>query len=102
VQRERARRLASLEAEPAPEATALARRAQRTLREAQLAAEGAVSLVWKGLEAEGPVGFPVGLVRRWTRRGMEVLVRAGQEWEEEVAEPSRASNRRIPLDEDVP
>jgi hypothetical protein len=102
VQRERARRLASLETEPAPEATDLARRAQRTLREAQLAAEGAVSLARKGLEAEGPVGFPVGLVRRWTRRRMEVLVRAGQEWEEEFGQPSRAPHRRIPLDEDVP
>jgi hypothetical protein len=102
IQGERERRLASLRSAPAPDATGLVRRAQRSLREAQLAAEGAMSLLWRGLEAGGPVGFPAGLVRKWSRRGMEVLVRAGQEWEEEMAQPSRGPNRRVPLDEDAP
>jgi hypothetical protein len=102
VQGERDRRLASLKPAQAPEATGLVRRAQRAVREAQLAAEGAMSLVWNGLEAEGPVGYPVGLFRRWSRRGMEVLVRAGQEWEEEMAQPSRGPNRRVPSDADAP
>jgi hypothetical protein len=99
VQQERERRLASLKPEPAPDATGLGRRAQRALREAQLAAEGAMRLVWKGVEAEGPVGFPVGLLRKWSRQGMGVLVRAGQEWEEDLAQPSRG--RRVPLDDDA-
>jgi hypothetical protein len=101
VQRERDRRLASFEPAPAPGA-GLVRRAQHSLREAQLAAEGAMSLLWKGLEAEGPVRYPVGLFRRWSRRGMEVLVRAGQEWEEEMAQPGHGPSRRVPLDEDAP
>jgi hypothetical protein len=97
IQQERERRLASLTPEPANEATGLARRAQRTLREAQLAAEGAMRLVWKGVEAEGPVRFPVGLLRKWSRQGMAVLVRAGQEWEEEMTQPGRG--RRVPTDD---
>jgi hypothetical protein len=99
IQQERGRRLASLKPEPA-EAASLARRAQRSLRAAQLAAEGAMSLVWKGVEAEGPVGFPVGLLRKWSRRGMAVLVRAGHEWEAELAPPGRG--RRVPLDDGAP
>jgi hypothetical protein len=99
MQQERERRLASLKAGASSEATSLARRAQHSLREAQLAAEGAMSLVWKGVEAEGPVGFPVGMLRKWSRRGMAVLVRAGQEWEEEMAQPGRGPNRRVPLDD---
>jgi hypothetical protein len=98
MRRERERRLAGLEAEPAPEASDRAGRAQRSLREAQLATEGAVSLVWKGLKAQGPVG----LFREWSRRGLGVLVRAGHEWEAEFGQPSRGSHRRVPLDEDVP
>jgi hypothetical protein len=97
IQAERERRLAGLKPGPAPDATGLGRRAQRALREAQLAAEGAINLVWKGLEAEGPVGFPVGLLRKWSRQGMAVLVRAGQEWEAELAQPGRG--RRVPLDD---
>jgi hypothetical protein len=95
MQQERERRLASLKAGPSSEATSLARRAQHSVREAQLAAEGAMSLLWKGLETDGPVG----MLRKWSRRGMAVLVRAGQEWEEEMAQPSRGSGRRVPLDD---
>jgi hypothetical protein len=99
AQRERDRRLGRLKAGPAAEASSLGERTQRAVREAQLAAEGAVSLVWKGLEAEGPVG----LLRKWSRQGMDALVRAGREWEEEVArsgQPGRG--RRVPLDDDAP
>ena len=48
-------------------------------REAQLAAEGAMSLLVK-----------------WSRQGFAELVRAGRAWEEEVAEPRR---RRVPIDD---
>jgi hypothetical protein len=96
VQRERERRLTGLRAGPASDATDLARRTLRPVREAQLAAEGAVSLLWKGLEADGPVG----LLRKWSRRGMDTLVRAGREWEEEMVRPP--GGRRVPYDDDVP
>ncbi len=51
-------------------------------REGQLAAEGAVSLVY-----------------RWSRQTYAALIRAGREWEEETALPSR--RRRVPYDEDM-
>ena len=97
VEGERERRLARLGPQPPSEATSLARLAQRSVREAQLAAEGAVSLLWSGLVADGPVGFPVGLLRK----GMEVLVRAGQEWEAGMAQPSRGPARRVPMEADA-
>jgi hypothetical protein len=50
-------------------------------RETQLAAEGAMSLVY-----------------RWSRRTFADLVRAGREWEEETSLPSR--RRRVPLDDE--
>ncbi len=56
---------------------------RRYPREAQLAAEGAFSLMWK-----------------WSRRTMEELVQAGREWEDEFVGPTR--RRRIPLDDDKP
>ena len=49
-------------------------------REGQLAAEGAVSLMYT-----------------WSRRAFAELVRAGREWEEETAMPSR--RRRVPFDD---
>ena len=97
-QQERERRLARLTAEPAADAADLARRAQRSLREAQLAAEGAVSLVWKGLEADGPVG----LLREWSRRGLAALVHAGRAWEEDRVPPGSGAGRRVPLDDEAP
>jgi hypothetical protein len=59
-----------------------------------------MSLVWKELATEGPVGA----VRKWTSQGMAVLVRAGREWEHEweaeFAQPNRG--RRVPLDDEGP
>ena len=54
---------------------------KRYPREAQLAAEGAMSLLV-----------------RWSRQGFAELVRAGREWEEEVSTPNR--RRRVPIDDD--
>jgi hypothetical protein len=50
-------------------------------REAQLAAEGAMTLFY-----------------RWSRRRMAELIRAGREWEEETTLPNR--RRRVPLDDE--
>jgi len=50
-------------------------------RDAQLAAEGAMTLVY-----------------RWSRRTMSELIRAGREWEEETSLPMR--RRRVPLDDE--
>jgi dienelactone hydrolase len=79
-QQERARRRASLDAAAAPDS---ARRAPPTLREAQLAAEGAASLTWRVLKADGATGP----LQAWSRRGLDALVRAGREWEAEVDGP---------------
>jgi hypothetical protein len=51
-------------------------------REGQLAMEGAMSLLY-----------------RFSRRTFAELVRAGREWEEETALPSR--RRRVPLDDET-
>ena len=58
------------------------RRGLRYGRETQLAAEGAVSLLY-----------------RFSRRTFAELVKAGREWEEETSLPSR--RRRVPLDEEI-
>ena len=50
-------------------------------REAQLAAEGAMTLLY-----------------RWSRRTYADLVRAGREWEEDTAMPR--ARRRIPMDDE--
>jgi hypothetical protein len=50
-------------------------------REAQLAAEGAMTLFY-----------------RWSRRRMAELIRAGREWEEETTLPNR--RRRVPMDDE--
>ena len=59
---------------------ALARLGLRYTRESQLATEGAVSLMV-----------------RWARRAREELIRAGIEWEDEMA---RSRTRHVPPDED--
>jgi hypothetical protein len=81
ARRERARRRA--EAEAAQDEAALKGEPSvlRYPREAQLVAEGAVSLAWK-----------------MSQRSLGLLVRAGREWEEEWAKPRRP--HRVPLDED--
>jgi hypothetical protein len=96
TQRERERRLAGLTAEQAAQPADLGRRGAYLVREMQLAAEGAVSLVWKELTTEGALGA----VQKWSGRGLEVLVRAGREWEEEFAQPSR--RRPVPSEDAVP
>jgi hypothetical protein len=58
------------------------RRGLRSARETQLAAEGALALFYK-----------------FSRRSFAELVRAGREWEEETALPTR--RRRVPLDDDL-
>ena len=81
ARRERDRRLAELEGHPAGSRAAERARLMRLYpREAQLAAEGAMSLLMK-----------------WSRHGFAELVRAGREWEEEFGES--AARRRVPLDE---
>jgi len=51
-------------------------------REAQLAAEGAMTLLY-----------------RWSRRTFAELVKAGREWEEETALPR--ARRRVPMDDEA-
>ena len=58
------------------------RRGLRYGREGQLAAEGALALFY-----------------RFSRRTFAELVKAGREWEEETALPSR--RRRVPLEDEV-
>jgi hypothetical protein len=58
------------------------KRGLRYGREGQLAAEGAVALFY-----------------RFSRRTVAELIKAGREWEEETAMPSR--RRRVPLDDEA-
>jgi len=81
ARRERARRLAELRIELRSESTERPGRRRRYPREAQLAAEGAASLLW-----------------RWSLNGLAILVRAGREWEEDFAQSGR--RRRVPVDDD--
>jgi hypothetical protein len=59
----------------------VARQGVRMGREGQLAAEGAMRLLY-----------------RWSRRTFAELVEAGREWEEETSLPVR--RRRVPLDDE--
>jgi hypothetical protein len=96
AQRERERRMADLRAQSAIGASAPKRSGTYYLREAQLAAEGAAHLVWKEVTAEGPVGA----FRKWSQRSLDALVRAGREWEEDVAQPG--PRRAVTMDEPSP
>jgi hypothetical protein len=96
TQHERERRLTRLKAAQAAQPSDLGRRGAYLVREAQLAAEGAASLVWKELTTEGAMGA----LRKWSGWGLDVLVRAGREWEEEFAQPSR--RRAVPPEDVVP
>jgi hypothetical protein len=79
VRRERIRRLAGLG--PEARASELARMGLHYGRETQLAAEGALSLLWS-----------------WSRRTFAQLARTGLEWEEEISRSPR--RRRVSLDEE--
>src|SRR5215204_1317551 len=81
ARRERERRLAELEGSDAWVAER-ARQMGRVGREAQLATEGAISLLVK-----------------WSRHTFEALVDAGREWEEEFGRPRR--RRRVSMDDDA-
>ena len=82
ARRVRQRRIARLYRDPGEiDAFELAREMARYPREAQLAAEGAMSLLW-----------------RWYRHRMADFVEAGREWEEGSAKPAR--RRRVRLDDD--
>ena len=94
--RERERRLAGLKAEQRAEAMPLGRRGAYLVREAQLAAEGALSLLSKEVTAEGMMGA----FQKWSGRGLAALVRAGREWEDAFAQPSR--RRPVPPDDALP
>ena len=78
----RQRRLADTFDEGEAMLTDSVKRGMRLGREGQLAAEGAVALFYK-----------------YSRRTFAELVRAGREWEEETALPSR--RRRVPLEDEV-
>ena len=79
ARRERDRRIAELG--PEARAAELSRLGRRYGREAQLIAEGAMSLFLT-----------------WSRRAITELARAGREWEEEATRPP--ARRRIPLDDE--
>ena len=81
AQRLRQRRLADAFDEGETRIAESVRNGVRYGRETQLAAEGAMTLIY-----------------RWSRRTMAELVRAGREWEEETSLPNR--RRRVPLDDE--
>ena len=77
----RQRRLADTFDEGEAMLTDSVRRGMRLGREGQLAAEGAVALLY-----------------RYSRRTLAELVRAGREWEEETSLPTR--RRRVSMDDE--
>jgi hypothetical protein len=79
----RQRRLADTFDEGEAMLTDSVRRGMRLGREGQLAAEGAVALLY-----------------RYSRRTFAELVRAGREWEEETSLPIR--RRRVSMDDEAP
>jgi hypothetical protein len=83
ARRERERRIAELLEEREATVEERERARIRRRREAQLVAEGAMSLLW-----------------RWSRRSLAELVRAGREWEEEFVQPPRR-RRRVPFDDEA-
>ncbi len=81
AQRVRQRRLAEAFDEGEAKITESVRLGMRAGRETQLAAEGAMALLY-----------------RFSRRTFHELVRAGREWEEETTLPTR--RRRVKLDDE--
>jgi len=82
VNRIRQRRLAETFDEGEQRIDEWSRRGLRSARETQLAAEGAIALFYK-----------------FSRRTFAELVKAGREWEEQTALPTR--RRRVPLDDEL-
>ena len=82
AQRLRQRRLADTFDEGEAMLTDSVKRGMRLGREGQLAAEGAVALLY-----------------RFSRRTFAELVRAGREWEEETSLPTR--RRRVSMDDEA-
>jgi hypothetical protein len=83
ARRERERRLADVAGERDANAAERDRMVRRYGRETQLAAEGAINLVWT-----------------WSRRSFAELVRAGRDWEQESGPSTRG--RRVPMDDEAP
>jgi hypothetical protein len=83
ARRERERRLADMAGERDANAAERDRMVRRYGRETQLAAEGAINLVWT-----------------WSRRSFAELVRAGRDWEQESGQTLR--RRRVPMDDEAP
>ena len=103
--REKARREAWLAGPTDEERDAYARRLkQRRLAETfdegtHMLDEGVRRGIAYGREGQLAVEGAMALLYRWSRRTMTELVRAGREWEEETALPSR--RRRVPFDNDA-
>jgi len=81
ARRERRRRLAEVGDERAGMTDRMRSKVGPYGREAQLAAEGALSLLY-----------------RWSRHSFDELVRAGRDWEEQAKRS--ADRRRIPMDDE--
>jgi hypothetical protein len=82
AKRHRERRLMSLGGDSDDRLGGGARIRVPSPRDAQLIAEGAMSVMWK-----------------WSRRQLESLERAGRDWEEEVT--SQRRRKRVPLDDEA-
>ena len=104
VARERERRQAWLKGPSAEERDAYARGLrQRRLAEAfdegeARIAEGVRTGVRYGREAQLATEGAISVLMRWSRRTFDDMVRAGREWEEETSLPNR--RRRVPLDDE--
>ena len=105
VAKERERRQAWLNGPSAEEREAYARRLrQRRLAEAfdegeARIAEGVRMGVRYGREAQLAAEGAMTVFMRWSRRTFEEMVRTGREWEEETSLPNH--RRRVPLDDEV-
>jgi len=104
VARERERRQAWLKGPSSEEREAYARRLrQRRVAEAfdegeARIAEGVRLGVRYGREAQLAAEGAMTVLMRWSRRTFDDMVRAGREWEEETSLPNR--RRRVPLDDE--
>jgi hypothetical protein len=105
AQRERARRQAWLSGPSDEERAAYAKRVrQRRLAEAfdegeQRLEERMRSGLQYGREAQLAAEGAMTLFYRWSRRTFTELVKAGREWEEETALPR--NRRRVPMDDEA-